>query len=108
MVDENKIPDVAPIATPEEKKPEGKKLELNLNDTVETSEKIGTKLNKEQLEKVEKSLLVFLFDLKKTLGQARDIVGKLGFTHLVVALKTPIDDIDVYLEQYKKDKSNGK
>lgn len=61
------------------------------------------KPTKAEIETVQKSLVLFLLDLQKTLKSAKDIVEKIGFNHLGVTLQSSISDIDLYLNDYKKD-----
>ena len=83
---------------------------IEITDAIGLSEKVDseTKPTKEQVETVEKSMVLFLLDLQKTLMKAKEIVDKIGFTHLGVTLQSSITDIDVYLKQYKIDKEARK
>lgn len=75
-------------------------------DKIEREEKEAMKPGptKEQIATVEKSLVLFLIDLKKTMDGAKVIVNRIGFTHLGNSLNCVITDIDIYLEEYKKGK----
>jgi len=59
---------------------------------------------KEQIENMEQSLIRFLLDLRKTADSAKEIVNKIGFTHLGNSLDCVIGDINIYLDEYKKGK----
>jgi hypothetical protein len=92
----------------DEKKPEGKHLELNLSDKVSVSEVPTKKLTKSDLEKIEQSMIFFLNNLQKTLKSAKDVVKRMGFQHLSVSLQSSIDTIQVYLDQYELEKKKEK
>lgn len=81
--------------------------EIKIKDTVGIKDKtsMGEGPTKEQIESVEKQLVLFLLDLKKTCISARDVVNKVGFTHLGNSLNSCVNDIQIYLDEYEQQKS---
>jgi len=88
----------------EDENKEKNKIHLNIDDATDIKDNIEQKPSKEDVEKLEKTIVLFLLDLQKSLKDSKKIIDKLGFKHLSIALSTPIATIDVYLEQYKIEK----
>ena len=88
---------------------EGKKLELNLKDNVATKESFGLEgPTKEQLQTIEKQIILVLLDTKKMLSTAAELYTKLRCFHLVISLEACVKNIDEYLAEYERQKAVSK
>ena len=83
---------------------EGKKIELNLHDTVTTKEKIGNAPTKEDIERMQKAVVLCLLDGKKVMRQLWEVLDKLGLKHSANALDAAIVSIGLDLDEYEKQK----
>jgi hypothetical protein len=63
---------------------------------------------KENIENVEKALILFCLDAKKTVEGIRDILEKIGFKHTSVAADSLARHIQTDLDEYKKQKEGKK
>lgn len=83
---------------------------IELNDTVGIRDKIHMEQNKptkEEIANVEKSIVLLLLDLKRTLDGASQIAKRIGLFHVKTALKGCMDHIDVDLQEYQKQKEKS-